>query len=76
CMRCDVCLEHYTDQTSEEKIKPAQDQIKHFLNDGEKHHLTELHQLSIARRQLDEALEMLIAEEEITIEGSYIFLHP
>lgn len=76
CMRCDVCLEHYTDQTSEEKIKPAQDQIKFFLNDGEKHHLTELHQLSIARRQLDEALEMLIAEEEVTIEGSYIFLHP
>ena len=76
CMRCDVCLEHYTDQTSEEKIKPAQDQIKHFLNDGEKHHLTELNRLSIARRQLDEALEMLIAEEEVTIEGSYIFLHP
>lgn len=74
CMHCDVCIEHYTDQRAEAKVAPVQEQIKQLLSDKTKHHLTELNALTIPQQVLDEALETLIAEEEISIEGSYIFI--
>ncbi|WP_315578921.1 ATP-dependent DNA helicase RecQ [Hoylesella oralis] len=74
CMLCDVCLEHYTNQLSEDRIEPAKAIITAFLHDGKKHHITELHQLNIPERQLHGALAELISEEEITIEGSFLLM--
>ncbi|WP_315340566.1 ATP-dependent DNA helicase RecQ [Hoylesella oralis] len=74
CMLCDVCLEHYTNQLSEDRIEPAKAIITAFLHDGKKHHITELHQLNIPERQLHGALAELISEEEITMEGSFLLM--
>jgi len=75
CMQCDVCLEHYTNQSSASKIKPAKNIVTTFLHDGKKHHITELHQLNIPKRQLHSVLKELVTEEKLTMEqGSFLLL--
>ena len=74
CNQCDVCLEHSTDQVSEDRLAPARQRILDFLSDHKPHHVTELRQLTIPTRQLDAALEYLIHEEIIILDESYICL--
>ena len=74
CHQCDVCLEHSTDQLSEDRLAPARQHILDLLADHQPHHITELRQLTIPTRQLDAALEYLIHEEIIVLDGSNIFL--
>lgn len=74
CEQCDVCLDHESPEPSNEQTKNAREAILNLLKDGERHHITELHKLSLPNKGLDVALEYLIHEEEINIDGSFIFL--
>ena len=74
CHHCDVCLEHNTDQVSEDRLAPARQRILDFLADHKPHHITELRQLTVPTRQLDAALEYLIHEELIILDGNDISL--
>ena len=74
CHQCDVCLEHKdTDSVGKQLFEQAKDAIMEILSDKEKHFITELRDLKIPTRQVDDALEYLIAEGQIHIEGSYIY---
>jgi len=75
CELCDVCLEHNTDQASEDRISLPKKRILEMLKDGKKHHITELNEMDIPDRQLDEALEFLINEEYIINDCGYISLN-
>ena len=75
CGLCDVCLEHNTDQASEDRISLPKQRIQELLKDGKKHHITELNEMNIPDRQLDEALEFLINEEYIINDCGYIILN-
>lgn len=69
CGICDVC----TDQEPLlEDQKTAQQSILQLLQDHKKHHITELHSLNMERKALDEALEYLVNEEKIYVDGAYL----
>lgn len=69
CGICDVC----TDQEPLlEDQKTAQQSIMQLLQDHKKHHITELHSLNMERKALDEALEYLVNEEKIYVDGAYL----
>ncbi|WP_315516995.1 ATP-dependent DNA helicase RecQ [Hoylesella shahii] len=74
CEQCDVCLDHESPEPSSEQTKNAREAILNLLKDGERHHITELHKLNLPNKGLEVALEYLIHEEEINIDGSFIFL--
>ena len=74
CGHCDVCIARRKDHLSAEQLKPALQAIISLLDDGKEHPVYELHQLTIAKEQLDTALEYLINEEFITMNDSYITL--
>lgn len=74
CEQCDVCLDHESPEPSNEQTKNAREAILNLLKDGERHHITELHKLNLPNKGLDVALEYLIHEEEINLDGSFIFL--
>ena len=74
CCHCDVCLEKNTDQASEGRVAPCKEAILNLLADGNKHIITDLNALNLPSRQLDEALEYLIHEEIICMEGSYLWV--
>ena len=75
CGLCDVCLEHNTNQASEDRISLPKKRILEMLKDEKKHHITELNEMNIPDRQLDEALEFLINEEYIINDCGYIILN-
>lgn len=75
CGLCDVCLEHNTNQASEDRISLPKKRILEMLKDEKKHHITELNEMNIPDRQLDEALEFLINEEYIINDCGYISLN-
>ena len=72
CYQCDVCLEQKTDQLSKSRLQTPVNQIMDLLEDGKEHMITDLLRLQLPDRQLEGALEYLIAEEKITINGSLI----
>ena len=73
CRQCDVCITHSSDYLSEEKLAPYKQKILKLLADKKRHHITELKQIEGYNDLLDMALEYLIHEEIIYIDGSYIF---
>ena len=74
CGRCDVCLDRGTKSASEQKIEACRQAILDFLSDHQRHHLTDLDTLQLPERHLDEALEYLVHEELIQLEGSYLWV--
>ena len=69
CGKCDVCLDG----------KPAGEQsarqaITDLLNDGGKHHVTELHRLPYPTPAIDAALAYLIKEEDVIQENGYLWM--
>ena len=74
CGRCDVCLDRGTKSASEQKIEACRQAILDFLSDHQRHHLTDLDALQLPERHLDEALEYLVHEELIQLEGSYLWV--
>ncbi|MCH4147051.1 MAG: RecQ family ATP-dependent DNA helicase [Prevotella sp.] len=73
CGQCDVCIEQKSDQLSTEKLKNPEEQILSLLADGEKHSFSEILQMNIPERQLDGALQHLVTEEKIGLDGSDIY---
>ena len=74
CGRCDVCLDRGQKSASEQKMEACRQAILDFLSDHQRHHLTDLDTLQLPERHLDEALEYLVHEELIQLEGSYLWV--
>ena len=74
CGQCDVCIHQQGDITDEAHTAPIRQRICQLLADGQRHFITELHQLHAPTPQLDNALEYLIHEELICLDGSYLYL--
>lgn len=74
CGHCDVCIEHQQDLTSDANLKEAKDQILNLLNDGKRHHVTEINKILLPPVQVQEALRFLIHEETVRVDASFLFL--
>lgn len=74
CMRCDICLDNHTDQTSEEKVEPVKQQILSLLADHKPHRITEIAHIPLPRKQVSVALQALLDEEEIVSENCTVRL--
>lgn len=74
CGQCDVCIAHREDYLADDKREKAQRAILSLLSDHKSHHIQELNTLQEATDLIDNALEYLIHEERIHVEGSFIFL--
>lgn len=72
CDQCDVCLERKTDQLSKSRLRNPVDQIMELLGDGKEHLITDLLRLRLPDRQMEGALEYLVAEEKVIVNGSLI----
>lgn len=72
CNHCDVCLERKTDQLSADRLEGSIGKIMELLRDGEPHFITEILRLGLPTRQLEGALQYLVAEEKIEVSGSSI----
>ena len=76
CGHCDVCLNHKAEEkNTTSSIKEA---ILNILNDGKKHHITELKAIptdasTTNADHLSRILQDLLAEEEIMMDGSFVF---
>ena len=68
CGQCDVCLAH----KSAPPVEGAAEAIKQLLADGARHHITELRSMAWPGEQVDAALESLLHEEVISIEGGFL----
>lgn len=75
CGQCDVCIERATNHLSEKRTSPRTEYIMNLLSDGKRHHVTELLRAKVATEIIDEALEELLAEEKVKMNGSFIFLN-
>ena len=75
CHQCDVCLEHKdTDSVAKQMYEKAQEAIIDLLSDKEKHFITDLKTIQLPSQQVKDALEFLIQENQIHVEGSYIYM--
>ena len=72
CGQCDVCLSHRNNRESRREFAEAQKTILDFLDDGQRHFITDLYKVKLRCSLLDEALEYLVKEEKILVDGSYI----
>ncbi len=72
CGHCDVCLAHRTTSDSAESQDRVRQRILQLFSDQKPHHISELHGLNIPKEPLDEALEYLIHEEKLIIEGGFL----
>ncbi len=72
CGQCDVCQANTHHPETE---STADHQILQLLSDGERHHIGELHRLSLPRLKVDEALKRLIHEEQIHVEGAFLSIN-
>ena len=75
CGQCDVCIERATNHLSEKRTSPGTEYIMNILSDGKRHHVTELLRSKVATEIIDEALEELLSEEKVKMNGSFIFLN-
>jgi ATP-dependent DNA helicase RecQ len=74
CNVCDVCVSNRPGSNSSKVEANAREQVIALLNDKKKHKITELHQLNISQSQLDQALQYLVNEELIHLDGAFIYL--
>lgn len=75
CGQCDVCIERATNHLSEKRTSPGTEYIMNILSDGKRHHVTELLRSKVSTEIIDEALEELLAEEKVKMNGSFIFIN-
>lgn len=74
CGQCDVCIAQKTNSSKERNVEQAKQDILGLLEDGERHLVTELKSLNLPSNVFDEALEQLIMEEDVHLDGSYIYV--
>ena len=70
CGQCDVCQQ----LTANDQQPSATSQLLQLLSDGQRHHLTELHRLSMPTEAIDKALRHLMEEEYIVNHDGFISL--
>lgn len=75
CGQCDVCIERATNHLSEKRTSLGTEYIMNLLSDGKRHHVTELLRSKVATEIIDEALEELLSEEKVKMNGSFIFIN-
>lgn len=73
CGLCDVCITHSGEHAEKDETDDAKNKIITILNDGHKHHITELHKLHISTTTMNVVLADLIAEEIIYQKDGYLF---
>ena len=74
CHQCDVCLEHtHGDSVGKQAYEQAKKEILSLLGDKEKHFVTDLSDIKLPTRPVEEALEFLVRENYLHIDGSYIW---
>ena len=76
CQQCDVCLENKDCPEKEEekqKLEKAQEEIMLLLGDKEKHPVTDLRNIKLPTQLVNKALEELVAENKIHIDGSLLY---
>ena len=72
CGQCDVCLHHRKDYLADDQIEKAKKSILSLLADGRQHWIHELNKLPLSTDLIDTALQNLVDEEQIQLEGSRI----
>ena len=72
CGQCDVCISHKDNKETRDAFKDAQRQILEILDDGEKHFIRDVYKVKAWDSVLDEALEYLVQEEKVYVEGGFI----
>lgn len=70
CNKCDVCIEQHP--VTNKAFKNAQRLILDLINDGKQHCIADLREIHIPERQFDEALQYLVSEEVIRVDGNFI----
>ena len=73
CGQCDVCIEHKSNEVNTHHLTHAQQLILHVLEDGEYHQITELRSLNLPNRVFDAALDSLVKEEIVHVQGILIW---
>ncbi len=74
CQQCDVCLDHnHGESVGKQAYEQAKEEIMALLNNKEKHHIKELSEIKLPTKQVEDALEFLVLENYLHIEGSYIW---
>lgn len=71
CGGCDVCIAQ-RGLVGEDLLAPARQRIMALLADGERHHLRDLRSIPLDSEILTQALEYLIDEELVQMDGSYM----
>ena len=72
CGQCDVCMSYKLQLKYNGKTQSASQLILDLLADGQQHHVTELRQLPLPYEQIDAALEQLMLEEDVYMDGAYL----
>jgi ATP-dependent DNA helicase RecQ len=72
CGQCDVCLSESGTAVNADNRRDARRMITELLADGKRHHITELLQMRLTAEVLDDALNTLIADEEIIQEDGFL----
>lgn len=76
CGQCDVCLARKKTETSRASdVQTAIQTITAFLSDGQEHRLMDLKSLPIQTPVFDEALQYMMGEEMLVVEGMKIWLN-
>ncbi len=74
CRQCDVCLEHKAEtSTARQYYEQAKKEIIALLADGQRHFISELQSIKLPSHSIDSAIQYLVSENEVQIDGSYIF---
>lgn len=74
CQQCDVCIDRRSMDDKENAEKEAEEKIIELLSDHERHHVAELHNIDCSPKAMQEAIRLLVNEEIVKTEQSYIYL--
>ena len=74
CGQCDVCLRASQALTNDKKREEAGQMILTLLADHKPHHITQLKQIPLPYEQVDAALQYLMLEEYLYLDGAYLTL--
>lgn len=74
CGQCDVCMADRKVLTNEKKLGEAGELILQLLEDRNPHHVTQLRSIALPYEQIDAALECLMLEEVVYMDGAYLIL--
>lgn len=72
CGQCDVCLSRKDNGEARKQLDDVCHRILDLLSDGKRHHVTDVGAIPVRSSLIDEALESLVREEKIFVEGSFI----